>query len=111
MEQMNRIELKGNVGSVRLSDTTGGRMVRLSLATNYLYKTKEGEAGVETTWHNVVAWESKTIQNLDRITKGSFLHVVGRLRTSRFTGSDGTEKIVYEVVAAKLCIIDEKSEG
>ena len=39
---------------------------------------------IGTTWHNVTAWESKDIQNLERIEKGSKVHVVGRIRNQRF---------------------------
>ncbi len=111
MDQINRIELKGNVGNVKFIDTTAGRMVRFSLATNYLYKTREGEAGIETTWHNVVAWEGRNIQNIDKVEKGASAHVFGRLRSSKFTGSDGIERTTYEVVANKLSVIDEDPEN
>lgn len=40
------------------------------------------------------------------ITKGAPVYVTGRIRTSRFTGSDGTEKTVYEVVASKIEVLD-----
>lgn len=102
MEQLNKIELKGNVGNIRISDVGGNRVARFSLATNYMYKGKDNEAVVETTWHNIVAWSGKGMPDFSGITKGTPLYVSGRLRTSRFTGSDGTEKTVYEVIASKV---------
>ncbi|MCD8207291.1 MAG: single-stranded DNA-binding protein [Bacteroidales bacterium] len=107
MEQLNRIELKGNVGSVKIIETATGKMIRFSLATNYLYRNKEGGAGVETTWHNIVAWEGKIFKSFDRIEKGAYMYVVGRVRNTRFTGADGTEKQGFEVVANVMQILEE----
>ncbi len=111
MEQLNKIELKGNVGNVKVFETATGKLVRFSLATNYLYRNREGETGVETTWHNIVAWEGRVIKSLDMIEKGSYMHVIGRLRSSHFTGTDGTEKQGYEVVANKLTILEEDPDN
>ncbi len=103
MEQLNRIELRGNIGNIRVSNVGQGKVARFSLATNYLY-TKDGEAVVETTWHNIVAWEGKGIPELDKLEKGSRVYVTGRVRQSKYTGNDGLEKQSYEVLASKLNI-------
>ena len=109
MEQLNRIELRGNVGNVRISAVGGSQVARFSLATNFMYKTKDGEAVVETTWHNIVAWAGKGMPDFSAIVKGAPLYVAGRLRTSRFTGNDGTEKTVYEVIASKVEVPDDQA--
>lgn len=36
------------------------------------------------------------------IRKGSFVSLVGRLRNTRYTGSDGAERNMVEVVAGRL---------
>lgn len=102
MEQLNRIELRGNVGNVRLSSVGDSQVARFSLATNFIYKGREGDAVIETTWHNIVAWSGKGMPDLNKIDKGTPLYVCGRLRSSKFTGSDGAEKQIYEVVANKI---------
>lgn len=106
MEQLNRIELRGNVGNIRISEVGESRVARFSVATNFIYKGKDNEGVVETTWHNVVAWSGKGMPDFTTITKGAPVYVTGRIRTSRFTGSDGTEKTVYEVVASKIEVLD-----
>lgn len=106
MEQLNRIELRGNVGNIRISEVGESRVARFSVATNFIYKGKDNEGVVETTWHNVVAWSGKGMPDFTAITKGAPVYVTGRIRTSRFTGSDGTEKTVYEVVASKIEVLD-----
>lgn len=109
-QQLNRIELKGNVGSIKVSGTSAGKVAHFSLATNYVYNNRNNEAVVETTWHNIVAWEGKGIKHLDRISKGDKVYVCGRLRLSKFTGNDGTEKQVYEIVANRI-VVEEKETG
>ena len=104
MEQLNKIELRGVVGSVRLQTYEDSRMARINLATNYAYKDREGTAVIDTTWHNVVAWEGRNIQGLERINKGTKLYVCGRLRYQKYTGVD---RIATDVLANRLAIIED----
>ena len=107
MEQMNRIELRGNVGSVRIQTTNDKKMARFTLATNKAYKDRNGEPVIETTWHNVSAFEGKNIQNLDRLEKGSKVQVVGRVRIQKIMGLDGNERTFYDVLASKVTLIED----
>ena len=107
MEQLNKIELRGVVGSVRLQTYEDSRMARINLATNYAYKDREGTAVIDTTWHNVVAWEGRNIQGLERINKGTKLYVCGRLRYQKYTGVDGIDRIATDVLANRLAIIED----
>ena len=106
MEDINRIELQGRVGSVRTNEYNGTKVANFSLATDILYKTREGAAS-ETTWHNVVAWESKDVPNVHGIAKGMPIYVAGRLRTTKLTNIEGVEKTYYEVLASKLKFVTE----
>ena len=45
MEQINKIELRGNVGNVKLQTVGNNENIRFSVATNYAYKDKEGRLG------------------------------------------------------------------
>ena len=110
MEQLNRIELRGNVGNVRFSETGTGKMARFSLATNYLYKNKDGDGAVETTWHNIVAWSGKGMPEFSAISKGCPLYVCGRLKISRYTGNDGIEKQIYEVIANRMSVVEDSGQ-
>ena len=68
MEQLNRIELRGVVGSIRTQTFSDNVMARMTVATNYAYKDREGAAVIDTSWHSVVAWEGKNVQGLSKIT-------------------------------------------
>lgn len=108
MEQLNRIELRGNVGNVRISNVGNSQVARFSLATNFMYKSKDGEGVVETTWHNIVVWSGKNMPDFSRIGKGTPVYVCGRLRSSKYTAADGSERQIYEVIANKLAIEEDE---
>ena len=107
MEHLNRIELRGRVGTVRTNEVNGTKVANFSLVSELLYKTREGAAASETTWFNVAAWNNKDMPDLDRIEKGMALYVTGRMRSVRYNGADGTDKIFYEVLASKVRSLDE----
>ena len=107
MEHINRIELQGIVGTVRTNEYNGARVANFSLVTEVLFKTREG-ASAETTWINIVAWESKDNPDVYKICKGMPVNVTGRLRSTKVTGPDGVEKTYYEVLASRVRILREE---
>lgn len=106
MEQLNRIEIRGIVGSVRVQNVGNTKVANLSVATEYAFTTKDGGAVIETTWHYVTAWEGKDIQDLEQLKKGSGIHVIGRLHNRKYTTPDGIERITYDIVASKVEVVD-----
>ncbi len=108
MEQLNRIEIRGNVGNVNIHKVGDARVAHFSVATNFAYKGRNGEPNIETTWHYVTAWEgNKGIPSLDIIAKGFPVYVTGRIRSQKYTANDGTEKTSMEVIASTVEAVDE----
>ena len=105
MEPLNRIEIRGIIGRVNVKDIGDTKVANISVATAYVYKSQDGGIVIETTWHIVVAWEGKEIQNLDQLKKGSFVHICGRLRNRKYVASDGTERTVYDIVAKSMEVV------
>lgn len=102
-EFLNRVELRGRVGlDPRITQVGEAQVARFSLATNETFRGKNGELREEVTWHNVTAWAGRNIMNLNELRKGAFVSLTGRLRNSRFTGNDGHERYLVEVVAGRL---------
>ena len=105
MEFINRIELAGVVGRIQRQTVSSQTMANFSLVTEYGFKDKSSCSVIETTWHNVVAWESENIPNLDGIERGSHVRVIGRLRMRRYIDSSGESRTLYEVVASGLEVL------
>ncbi len=101
---LNRIEVRGNVGfDPRISSFEDGSVVmRLSLATNESFKNKKGEMQEETVWHNIVAWAGKNMPDFNKIKKGDFLAVTGRLKPVQYQTKAGVDKQTYEIVAFSI---------
>lgn len=104
MEQLNRVEMIGIVGSCRESLIGETKVLRFTLATNFAYKAKDGTAVIETTWMECVAFgsEGKPLPDLKKCDK---VHLFGRLRNQRITLEDGRERSNTEVRVSKLEII------
>ena len=109
MEQINRIELRGTVGFVRSQKINGRTVVHFSVATNYVYKGRSGDPVIETTWHNISAWEGKGIPDVSKIEKGTKVQVSGRLRGQRYTDAEGVERYAYDVAAQQVSIIEDSA--
>ena len=67
MEPLNRIELRGFVGSVYVKDFGNTKATNFSLATNYAYKDKSGGPVIETTWFRIIAWDAPQIKKGDTV--------------------------------------------
>ncbi len=78
------------------------------LVTNRTVTTDKGEKTEETDFHRIVAWK-KLAELCDQyLTKGRKVYVAGRLQTRAFTGQDGTQKSVTEVVIDDIILLDRK---
>ena len=106
---INRVELQGRVGTVRISPGIGSIVANFSLVTEYPIVSAEGRCLVESTWHNVAAFEGGDVY-LEGLTRGALVHLIGRLRTSKYTAADGTERIFTEVVADSLQVLEDKQQ-
>ena len=105
MKFINRIELAGVVGRIQRQPVANQIMAKFSLVTEFDFKDKSSCSVIETTWHNVVAWENENIHSLDGIERGSHVRVIGRLRARRYTDSSGESRALYEVVASGVEVL------
>ena len=101
MEFLNKIELRGVVGRVNVSNYGGRQVANFSLVTEYSYASKDGGQVRETMWWQVTAWDSPKNQ-ISNVEKGDFVYVLGRMRQRAYTGQDGEERRVSEVVATEV---------
>ena len=96
MEQINKVELVGVVGSVRIQHFGDKQMARFTVVTYRAYNNREGAPVIETTWFRIIAWDAPQIK------RGDTVHVLGRLRERRYTGADGIEQRLFEVIASSV---------
>jgi single-stranded DNA-binding protein len=103
---INRVELQGRVGTVRMSPGIGSIVANFSLVTEHPIISAEGCHLVESTWHNVAAFEGGEV-SLEGLTRGAMVHLTGRLRIAKYTSVDGTERTFTEVLADSLRVTND----
>ena len=109
MESVNKIEILGNVGNIRIQEAGESRAIHLSVVTNRMARNKNGENYVEATWHHVEAWEGQqNIVDFSKITKGCWVRATGRLKNNKYTGSDKIERYTMDIVASRLEVVEDK---
>lgn len=102
MEYLNRIQIRGTVGAVRLNEIHGTKVATFCVATEYLKAMPGGSPACEVTWHNVVCWQSESADSLETLDRGMAVYVEGRMRSTQYTSSSGEKKNFYEIIASRL---------
>lgn len=101
------MEIRGHIGTVRVMNVHDSKVARISVATNYVYTGKDNCPVIETTWHNVTVWGGNSFDDFDSLERGKGIHIVGRLRNQRYTGSDGCERTTTELIATDVKIVED----
>jgi len=97
---LNRVMLIGNLTrDPELKYTQQGTAIcTFGLATNRSWTTNTGEHRDEAQYHRVVAWQKLAELCGKLLTKGRKVYVEGRLTYRTFTGRDGQQKTIAEIV-------------
>lgn len=102
MEHLNKVELQGTIWNAYIKDYGTTRAVTLLIVTQCSYYAQDGSPVIENTWHHVTAWEGEKIANLDLLTTGTDVHIVGRIRVRKRRKCIGEEITDRDIVASKV---------
>lgn len=80
---------------------SGIKVSSFSLATNRVYKDKDGKRAEQTDYHNVVVFGRQAETSAQYLKKGSSAYVEGRLQT-RSWEADGAKQYRTEIVAERV---------
>jgi single-stranded DNA-binding protein len=107
MEFMNIIQLRGVVGRTDVGSYNGNRVCNFSVVTEYASRDREGNSAVETTWFNASLWEigGEVNPEIDKIQKGSWVEVTGRLRVRKYIAIDNVERTALDVFARSIKVL------
>ncbi len=87
---------------------TGAAVCTLGLATNRSWTTEAGEKREEVEYHRLVAWGKLAELCSQLLTKGRKIYVEGRIQTRKWTGQDGQERSMVEIVMDDMMILDSR---
>lgn len=77
----------------------GTVVTSLALATNRVWKDREGNKQESTDYHNVVVFGRPAETAAQYLKKGQSVYVEGRIQTRSWDDKDGTKKYRTEIVA------------
>ena len=103
---MNKAIIIGNVGQepdIRYTQENS-KIATLSVATTESWKDKaSGERKSITEWHRVVVFNANISDVIEKhVKKGDKICVEGAVKTRKYTGTDGVEKNITEIVISQF---------
>jgi len=88
----------------------GTAVATFGLATNRSWSSGDGsDRQEETQFHRIVAWSKLAEICGQLLFKGRKIFIEGRLQTRKFTGQDGLQREITEVVAENMMILDTRN--
>lgn len=89
---------------------SGTAVATFGLATNRSWSSGDGaDRQEETQFHRIVAWSKLAEICGQLLFKGRKIFIEGRLQTRKFTGQDGQQREITEIVAENMMILDTKN--
>jgi len=80
----------------------GQKVTTLGVATNRVFKDKDGNKQEQVEFHNVVLWARLAEIASQYLIKGQELMVEGRLQTRSWDGQDGVKRYRTEIIAESM---------
>ena len=81
---------------------SGVQVATLGVATNRVWKDKNGAKQESTDYHNVVVFGRQAETTAQYLRKGSSVLAEGRMQTRSWDGADGQKKYRTEIVADRI---------
>lgn len=81
---------------------SGIQVAQLSVATNRVWKDKNGAKQEAADYHNVVVFGKQAETCAKWLTKGQQVMVEGRMQTRSWDGKDGEKKYRTEIIAENV---------
>lgn len=82
--------------------STGQTVATIGLATSHRWSDKSGQKQEKTEFHTIIVWGRLAEIAAQYLTKGQEAYFEGRIQTRTYTGKDGIERRVTEIVAENM---------
>lgn len=101
---LNKVFVLGRLTRDPESRTTpnGQKVASMSIATNRVFKGKDGSKQEQVEFHNVVMWGRLAEIASQYLTKGQEVMIEGRIQTRSWDGQDGVKKYRTEIIAENM---------
>ena len=101
---LNKVFIFGNLTrDPELRSLPSGRPVtNFGVATNRVWKDKDGNRQESTEFHNIVVFGRQAETTAQYLQKGSSVLVEGRIQTRSWDAEDGTKRYRTEIIADRI---------
>lgn len=90
---------------------SGTAVVSFGIATNRVWKDKQGEKQEDTQFHNIVVFGRQAEIANQYLNKGSLVMIEGRIQTRSWDGKDGSKQYRTEIVAETIQFGPRSGQG
>jgi single-strand DNA-binding protein len=90
---------------------SGVQVASFSVATNRVWKDKNGAKQESVDYHNIVVFGRQAENTAQYLKKGSSVLIEGRMQTRSWDASDGTKKYRTEIIADRVQFGPRKGDG
>ena len=101
MPSVNKVFLMGNLGQdpeMIVSQKTGGRFVKMTLATTDSWLNKKGDRTEKTEWHDCIVFSERLCDLiLEFCQKGTLVWIEGSIQYSDYVDQHGVQKSKSEI--------------
>ncbi len=110
---LNRVLLIGNLTrDPELKYTPSGTAVcTFGVATNRNWTTQTGEIKEDVQFHRIVAWQKLAELATKLLAKGRKVYLEGRITYRVYTGKDGQQRSITEIILDDFVLFDNKRIG
>jgi single-strand DNA-binding protein len=110
---VNKVMLIGRLGKdPEVKYTPSGTPVaKFTLATDEVFKDRNGEQQRRTEWHTIVAWSRLAEICGEYLTKGKQVYIEGSIRSRQWEDQSGGKRTAYEIVAREMKMLGSKADS
>jgi single-strand DNA-binding protein len=110
---VNKVMLIGRLGKdPEVKYTPSGTPVaKFTLATDEVFKDRNGEQQRRTEWHTVVAWSRLAEICGEYLTKGKQVYIEGSIRSRQWEDQNGGKRTAYEIIAREMKMLGSRADS
>lgn len=113
MAGINKCTFIGNLGAdpeTRFS-AGGSAITKIRIAVSESWKDKQGQKQERTEWVRATFFGRLAEIAGEYLKKGSTVYIEGRMQTSKYQASDGSDRYSTEIVANEMQMLGGRPEG
>lgn len=109
---INKVTIAGRLGrDPEIKETQGGlKIARLGVATNRVWKNKEGTKQEETIWHTIIFFSKRAETIAQYFKKGQEIYVEGYIKSRTWEDNEGKKHYATDIIGEDFQFVGSKAK-